>query len=406
MSERAERLLREAVHELAGNPHQSPDLVATALVQGRRMRRRRQAVAAAAAAVAVGAIAAPYVWLRPGPEPPPLPIGAVPTATASPAPSPNRSDGWRDGPVALPGGALVLSVASSVRNEPTWVYDPTRRHFVSIPAEYTGVRAAPHGMVAAVRHSGRPAEVGLYQIRTGDVRWFPTGNKVLATEWSSDGGRLLITLLDERTGAYSIGLLTATEGPLQRYQVKAFPLTCGTACRFSWLPSGKEVTLDGPDPGTTPSTVAGLTLRGLQLFSADDGIPTRTLGVEGEVAGVSAWSPDGSLVVVAGGAPGLPGGAPTPRAPVRTDRAGGDAPTRAGTTPPARLVHVETGKVLREMPTAQVSWIGRDRLLYLDDKVRPGRLTAILVDTKGTEIERTELPAGLTGDDEIVVAAS
>ncbi|MFY1674336.1 hypothetical protein ACN27G_31035 [Plantactinospora sp. WMMB334] len=402
MSEHAERLLREAVHELAGNPQQSPDLAATALMQGRRMRRRRQAVAAAAAAVAVGAIAAPYVWLRPDPAPPPLPIGSVPTATASP----NRSEGWRDGPVALPGGALVLSVRSSVRDEPTWVYDPARRRFVSIPAEYTGVQVAPRGMFAAVRHSGRPAEVGLYRIRTGDVRWYPTGNTVLATEWSSDGRRLLVTLFDKKTGTYSIGLLPPDGGTLQRHRVKAFPLACGTACRFTWLPNGKEVALGGVAPGTSPPGSLGRTRNGPQVFMADNGIPTRTLGVEGEVAGVSAWSLDGSLVVVSGGKPGLPGEAPTPQGLARTAQAGGGAPTRFGTDPPARLVHVETGKVLREMPTAQVSWIGRDRLLYLDDRVRPGRLTAILVDTKGTEIERAELPAGLTGDDEIVVAAS
>ncbi|MEQ4300593.1 hypothetical protein ABNF97_04240 [Plantactinospora sp. B6F1] len=413
MSERADRLLREAVRELAGSPHQPPDLAATAMVAGRRMRRRRQAVAMAAAAVAIGAIAAPYVWLRPDPRPPALSVGGPPAATTPaspptrmpPTPTPTASGDWRDGPVELPGGALLLTADSPRQPGPTWVYDSERRRYVSVPASYTSVRASARLPVAAVRRTDRPTEIGLYDLTTGKPQWFRTGSMVMAVEWSPDGRRLLATLRDEETGIYSIGLLTADGAAVEYYPLKTRPTGCLGLCRFTWLPNGREVALPLTErvfdsrEGNRPRQ------SGIQLFAADDGMPTRFLPVEGAVASSAAWSPDGSLVVVSRSSMWEDGGGPAARAGGKPAAQGGGKPAAAGGGElAAQVVSTSTGKVVRQLPSADVTWVGTDLLLYLDTS-RPGTLTAVLVDPAGVERKRVELPAELAASYEITIAA-
>ncbi|GAA3751634.1 hypothetical protein GCM10022225_40010 [Plantactinospora mayteni] len=395
MSERADRLLREAVAELAGTPHQPPDFAATAVVQGRRMRRRRQTIAAAAAIVAVGAIVAPYVWLRPDPQPPAEAIGGPPAATTpavtptgAPSPRPTPSDAWPNGPVELPGDALVLSAGSTRQGGPTWAYDATRRRYVSIPAIYTSVRMAPHRPVAAVRRTDRPTDVGLYDLATGKPEWFRTDGVVTAMEWSPDGSRLLATVQDKKSAIYSIGLLIPDDGPIRYHPVKTRPMTCTALCRFTWLPNGREVALPQADPVVDRPGSDASRRSGLQLFTADDGTPTRFLPVQGDVSSSAAWSPDGSLVVVSSwsgsSAPGTPG------------------PPASG-KPTAQLVSAQTGEVVRQLPSADVTWVTSGQFLYLET-VQPGRLTAVLVDSTGVEQERAELPRELLRSDDVTVA--
>ncbi|MFY1688905.1 hypothetical protein [Plantactinospora sp. WMMB782] len=405
MSERADRLLREAVRELAGTPHQPQDFASAAIAQGRRIRRRRQTVATAAAVVAIGAIVAPYVWLRPDSRPP-LAVGGPPaattpvaTATGSPTPRPTPRGDWSSGPVELPGGALLLTAGSTGAAGPTWVYDPANRRYVSLPATYTAVRASPHRSVAAVRRNDRPTDVGLYDLATGKPRWFRAGGTVLALDWSPDGSRLLVTLQDRKTGVYSIGLLAPDNGSFQRYPLKTRELGCVQACQFTWLPSGKEVALPLAGPivdlsGANPP--AGKS--GLQLFAVDDGMPTRFLPVQGDILRSTAWSPDGSMVVVSVLSPAS--GARSGAIPRATDAAGRKGEVR--TT--AQLVSTDTGRVLRQLPSADVAWVGPDRLLHLDVEGKPGTLVALLADVVGTQHERVELPAGLLRSDEFTVA--
>ncbi|GAB3966332.1 hypothetical protein V1634_30810 [Plantactinospora veratri] len=396
MSERADRLLREAVHELAGSPHQPPDLAAVAVARGQRMRRRRQTIAAAAAVVAVAAIAAPYVWLRPDPRPPALAVGgppaattpvAVPTSSSTPAPEP--SGDWRAGPVQLPGGALVLSARPIGPKGPTWAYDTDRRRYVSIPETYTSVRVSPRHPVAAVHSSKRPSEIGLYDLATGKPQWFETRATVAGVEWSPDGRRLLATLQNKK-GVSSIGLFTLVEGTLEFHPVKTRPVSCAGLCRFTWVPNGREVALSQADPVVNPPGAGATSRPGLQLFAADDGMPTRSLPVYGDVSSSGAWSPDGSLVVVSAGSEPPARGNPTP--------------SGAGKETTAELVSVQTGEVIGRMRSADVTWLTPDRLLYLDGTARSGRLTAVLVDPTGMEHERAELPAELVRSAEITVA--
>ncbi|MBF9130083.1 hypothetical protein I0C86_14110 [Plantactinospora sp. S1510] len=378
----AEGLLRGAVHDLAGDPHQPPDLVTVAVSRGRRIRRRRQAGAVAAAFVAVAAIAAPYVLLRPDPEPPAYPIGGQPAATvtadpvptASPVPESTQWRNWEAAPLELPGGWIVVGATTTGSPVSNWAYDRARGRYVDTAKDFSSVWAAPRGRLAAVRQESRPDETGLLDIPTGRVRWIRTGDQILTPQWSTDGTRLLMTLMEKDTGTFSFGVLTVADDSFHRYPVRSDKYMCTDLCRFTWGPNGKEVVLPMTDPTAPRSESAPHLRRGLQLFSALDGTPTRFVPVRGDVSGPSAWSPDGRMVVVKG-------------------------------QKSAQLVVVAKGTVVDEMPSADVTWISSDRLLYLDRVLNPGSsrdVVAVLVDPKGTEVDRAVLPGELAGTDILV----
>ncbi|MGY0006850.1 hypothetical protein [Micromonospora sp. I033] len=144
--------------------------------------------------------------------------------------------------------------------------------------------------------------------------------------------------------------------------------SCTDFCDFTWMRGGREVglTLTARDaPESEPRDLA----KGVQLFSADDGRPTRLVTVPGAPAGPDAWSPDGKLVVVQG-----------QREPL--------------------LVETATGRVVNPLPTADVVWVTDDRLLYR----RPnGSRDFVLADPAGRELVRQPLPKQLV-DLEVTVA--
>jgi hypothetical protein len=375
----AERLLRGAVHDLAGDPHQTPDLVTVAVSRGRRIRRRRQAGAVVAAFVAVAAIAAPYVLLRPDQEPPAYPIAGPPAAsvtataspvrTAGPRPEPTEWRDWESAPLKLPGGWIVVGATTTGSPVSNWAYDRARGRYLDTAKEFSSVWAAPRGRLAAVRQESRPSETGLLDIPSGKVRWIRTSGQILTPQWSEDGSRLLMTLSEKSTGDFSFGVLTVADDSFHRYPVRSDKYECTDLCRFTWLPSGKEVALPMTDPAAPRSESEPHLRRGLQLFSALDGTPTRFLPVRGNVSGPSAWSPDGRMVVVEG-------------------------------QKAAQLVLVDKGAVVQEMPSADVTWINDDRLLYLDRVLNSSSsidVAAVLVDRKGTEVDRAVLPGELAG---------
>lgn len=393
-AENAERLLRDALRDLAGDPQPPSDLLTVAMTRGRRIRRTRRITGVAAAFVAVAAIAAPYVWLRPDSPRPAYPIAGPPaTEAASPpetpgVPSPTVSD-WTRHPVELPGGWILVGATSSGAAGISWVYDRSRQRYIDLSSDYSQAWAAPQGRFAAVRRNGLPNQTGLLDIPTGQVKWYSTADVTLPPQWSPDGKRLLLTLSDRVTGAASYAILAIGSRDLQQYRTRSVSAdSCAEGCRFTWLPTGKEVVLsqavhnlgrprDRPSPSGKRDTSSPD--QTLQFFAAIGGRPTRALPLTGNVAGPGSWSPDGSMVVLRMG---------------RSDEG---------------VVMTDKGIPLADLPAADAVWIDNSRLIYVDR--RPGAagsatngMAAVLVDLKGGEIDRVELPRELAGADEIVFA--
>ncbi|MEE6258444.1 TolB family protein [Plantactinospora sonchi] len=373
MSGNAERVLREAVHELAGDPHQSPDFVAGVISRGRRVRRRRRAGATAAMLVAIAAIAAPYVWLRPETEPPPTAVAAAPEESEAPelttdalppipdpSPVPPVRKDWQNGPLVLPGGWIALAVSAPIVPG-SWVYDRTAGRYVSLGKDYQQVLPAPRGSLVAVQRNAGSSEIGLLDLSTREVRWTSAVGAILSPQWSRDGSQLLVTIFDKQPGGARFGILDPANGSFRQFPVSNRQ-HCTDICRFSWLPNGREVALPQfgipSDPGPDPK--AKRPQFQMEIFAADDGAPIRVVPVPGSVSGTTSWSPDGRYLAV-----------------------------QAANSP--QLVDVGTGRSVGRLPSADVTWVRDDRLLYLDfdDDAIPA---AVLIDLKGVEIQRLPLP--------------
>jgi dipeptidyl aminopeptidase/acylaminoacyl peptidase len=367
---RPDELLRKAVHDLAGTPRLPADLVTHAILGGRRIRRQRRLATALGAVVAVVALAAPFVWLHPGSAPPVT--GPGPTA-AEPRVLPPPGDNWRDAPLELPGGWVVTGVTSTGGpSSDGLVLDRSRNRYLKAD-KYDETWAAPRGRFAAVLDDDRRSDVGLLDVPTGKVRWVRTGQPLLNPEWSPDGTRLALTLLDKETASFSLGVL-GVDGSFHTFPVDAGigspgsgpgRYFCTDSCLFTWMPDGKQVVLQQTDPAVPRSEDKPHARRGLQLFSADTGQPTRFVPVRGDAAGPYSWSPDGKLVVVKG-------------------------------QEATQLVEVDSGRVVRDLPTvdrdsATLVWVAADRLLMISK----GRAT--LMDPTGRPLELRDLPRELTG---------
>jgi dipeptidyl aminopeptidase/acylaminoacyl peptidase len=367
---RPDELLRKAIHDLAGTPRLPADLVTHAILDGRRMRRQRRVATVLGAVVAVIALAAPFVWLHPRSAPPvtePSPTAAELRVLPPPG------DNWRDAPLELPGGWVVTGATST--GGPTsdgLVLDRSRNRYLKM-GKYEQTWAAPRGRFAAVIDYDRPFDVGLLDIPTEKVRWVRTGQPILNPEWSPDGTRLALTLLDKETANFSLGVLSvdgsfhtfpvdtsigsASSGPGQYF--------CTDTCLFTWMPDGKQVALQQTDPAVPRTESKPHARRGLQLFSADTGQPTRFVPVRGDAAGPYSWSPDGRLVVIKG---------------------------REAT----QLVEVDSGRVVRDLPTVDLNsatlvWVAAERLLMISGS------RATLIDPTGHPLERRDLPRELIG---------
>ncbi|WDZ86000.1 hypothetical protein [Micromonospora cathayae] len=352
-----EDALRAAVRELAGSARSAPGLAAAALGRAHRMRRRRRAATVGGAALAVLALAVPFALLRPDPA---GPVVADPTPTPSvlvhPAPGPD----WTARPLVLPGGWVVTGATGTGTGTPArtgYVLNRDQNRYLRNTG-YEELWAAPRGTTAVVVDYDRPRDTGLIDLTTGRVRWVRTGQPTLNAHWSPDGTRAVVTLLDKETAEWSFGVLDVDGG------FRTFPVDmrvryfCTDICVFTWSRDGREVVLQQTDPGEPRSESEPHPRRGVQLFSADDGRPTRFLPLPGDPAGPWAWSPDGRLVVVKG---------------------------RTGPL----LVETATGRVRGDAPAEDAAWIDDRRLLYHhgDDMV--------LADVDGRELERQPLPREL-----------
>ena len=359
-----EDALRVAVHDLADGVRPAPDLADRALGRGRRLRRRRRATTAAVAVLAVVAVALPFVLLRPRPAARPATPG--PTVTATP-PAPLRpvpGPDWWTKPLVLPGDWVVIAGTLDGGPGRGFVLDRIRGRYLTADG-YDGVFPAPVGPLSAVTDEDRRRAVGLVDLAHGTTRWYEVGRALSAPAWSPDGRRLLLTTHQlDHFGFVVLG----TDGTARTFRVDQKRYFCTDRCDFTWTRDGTEVALPQTGWSGHDESVRD-PRRGVQLFSAADGRPTRFVPVPGDPAGPWAWSPDGKLVVVQGQQDAL-------------------------------LVETDSGRVVNTLPTADVAWVSADRLLYR----RPyGTRDIVLADPGGRELVRQPLPKELV-EREITVA--
>lgn len=357
-----EQDLRTALRELADEARPTTNLADAARSRGRRLRRRRRLAMTGGALATLVALAAPFVWLRPtAPEPGPA-AWVPPSSSAAPSPSriPAPTGDWTQRPLPLPGGWLLVGATPTGTShtpdgeriiQQGYALDRTQDQYVSTD-EYDEIWTSPSGAVAGVVDYDRPGEFGLLDLDSGAVRWVRTGQHTMTPQWSPDGSRIALTI-----GRHTaLGVLSAT-GEWQLFPVDTERYFCTDYCYFTWTRDGREVVWQQTDPTAPRSEAAPHIRRGVQLFSPDDGRPTRFLPIKGDPTGPWSWSPDGERVVVKG-----------PQGP--------------------EIVEVATGRVFGPTASAEAAWGPDNRLLYQD------RLTGemVLIDLDGRELIRQALP--------------
>jgi hypothetical protein len=339
MNDPIEHAVRVAVRELAERA-QPAHLAAAAIAEGRRLHRRtraRQAAGAVLTGVAlVAAIAVPSLLLHPGRTTKLGPVGGPTTTPAHSLLSPGPERLTFDGPIALPGGWTVLAAG----NGPVHVWNRDRRAYQAIDRDR--VLVAPAGPYAAAP-TDDPHQIEILDLRGRAPRTFVlAGGITLEPQWSPDGTRLLLTTLDKDTGTSFITIVDAGSGDVTSWPIDD-RYVCTDWCLLTWTRDGSEVVWSLTDLSVPRSELGPHARSGLQLFSATDGHPTRTLPVRGNISGPYAWSPNGRYVIATGVSTQL-----QPR------------------TTESQLVNVATGAVLRTFPDGTPYWVTNDRILVAD----------------------------------------
>lgn len=356
-----DELLRDAVHGLAHEARTPADLATGAMVRGRRIRRRRRS-GLTAAVVAVALLA----------------MTAIPYAVRHERPAPavemriGQQVRWWEAPVALPGGWIVtgfgrnsggLDDAGSPARAPkdAMVLDRHAGRYRSIP-HVRLLWPAPSGRIVAFSadDNAHYNQVGLLDLDTGRTEWIQQ-ESLQAPQWSPDGRRLLFT-----TGEGFVVLEVSTRRATP-HAVDSATYPCSAECLFTWQPDGEQVGRPVDDPGgpEPPEGAPDVPARkGVQLFAADTGQPTKLLPTRGDPRGTEAWSPGGRYVLLG-----------------ERDRGA------------RQLVEVTSGKVVRTFPES--SWDGVS-LYFTDDDhllaIRGDGASSIAIDT-GRVVAEVSLPA-------------
>jgi len=332
MTDRLDRLVRGAIHDLAANADVISDrdrrrLAVHATDRALTLRvRRRATVAAMVTLVTALAVGIPYGLrflssrLDFGPAVVQLPAGVseipgVPTHVIDDTSSPiELVDGWY-----VAGNEMVL-------NRETGRYDDLGlgRSMLS-----------PNGRWVATLSS---RAVRIDDLQTGEG--YPLrGTEWDTMEWSPDGDRLLLQSLGQAGETFLHNVTT-------RLAETVVVETCEGGCSLDWMPSGTELATPILATDSDGNPIAGIQTFTLDCTAADAGdVQTCSraaiLPIRGYPAGLGAWSPDGRNVIV---------------------RVYSDVDTIVQT----QIVDVATGAVVRSLDAGdlvQAQWIDDNRFL-------------------------------------------
>ncbi|MFC7529014.1 WD40 repeat domain-containing protein [Actinoplanes sp. GCM10030250] len=303
--------VRAAVEDLAASAPSVPDLAGAARIRGRRIRRRRRTVVGLVAAALIGTVITPYAIMEDRRSAPPVPVAP----TSAPTPSPDGTDqvpqlsaaddSWWNDPLILPGDVVVAGVgrksvadaqgqertAKKTFQEGNVVLDRATGRYRVLSSGYQALDAAPAGRFALVE-SGTTARMGIADATTGQVRMLGHGPGS-GVQWSPDGTKLLVTLLD---GGFRV--IDAATGDAVDHDLPESRELCPDHCVFTWLPGGTEVALAQRDPGVPRSESRPDTVKSVRVYSVTSGELLRELPIPGVPAGTAAWSPDGRHVLL------------------------------------------------------------------------------------------------------------
>ncbi|WP_148308238.1 PD40 domain-containing protein [Actinoplanes friuliensis] len=352
MNRPMEELLRETVHDLAGEARTATDLATGARVRGRRLRRRRQAGYVVAVVLLAALTTVPYAVLR-DTALPPLP----PSTGISSAPVPQTSRWSAKEPFGLPGGTVITGVggvSTETGTGQSLVLERNAKQYKALPASTTASWPSPNGRWVAVQDDQRAGQIGVRRVSTGNIQWLP-GEKLSGPAWSPDGDRLLLTTEE---GGFAV--VTAATAAVKTHSVDQSKFACTDSCQYSWLPQGDQVAI-----ALTAGHVSEAErdrVEGLAIFAAATGAPVRTVPVPGAPVGQDAWSPDGRLVLIE---------------PERLDSSD------------LRIAEVETGRVLGTFRAWSGQFLRDGSILGLDD----GAVTRY--DASGRALQKVILPTFL-----------
>ncbi len=368
MTDRLDTLLREVIHDLAaeGDLVRPEDrdrrrFALDATDRGYQHRNRRRAGLIGVVTLVVAfAFGVPYGLdiIRDSGS------GYQPAATATgvtttgPDGVPTQIYRDTDLPIALVDGWYVLGNKK--------VLDPATNTYTTLNGR--AVLPSPNGKWVAFSPSN--GDIGVFRVldrSTGVSRRYEVHDVEMDPQWSPDGNVLLFTaplggspiesrlvFLDVRTGA-----MTATS-------VVHADLNC-FYCGFGWLPSGEEVALTNV---ISSNIHPASTTTALRIYTVE-GRLSRTLPVAGLPRGTSAWSPDGTLVVVDGLAE--------------------DGQTRQG-----QIVEVATGSVRHRFSgfVMQAAWVDSDRVFIwsADYQADPIVASVTLTTARGAPLQRWTVP--------------
>jgi hypothetical protein len=288
MNDRMDNALRETFDEIAGGEPMPGGLARAALRRARRQRLGRAGLiggAAVACAATVAAVAAAV----PGNRPPEV------TATVQDRtivafgglrdPIVPSSPTGQTVPLELPSAGAPKGSRSGV-SQYSLLLDPATGQYERLP--YNNVRPSPDGSRALVWKQ-EPFAVGVWERRTGNVRWFPATNYGASGDWSPDGRRILFSEMGGPT------IVLADPETMATTKVELRDWATGTDCIFIemvWAADSKRIAesvycKDGGDRRVSR----------IQFYNLS-GEPTGSIPATAALAGRVGCSPDGALLLL------------------------------------------------------------------------------------------------------------